>query len=428
MRSSDHKIYYRFDPTDSAAGTQNRRSAILYNVKGMNMSTKSSRLAKTANEIKKRRMIIRGLSVVVLVCFAVFFAVANIINPRKEFSQGENRALKTMPGITAESFADGSFFKEAFDAYSDQFVFRDAFIGMKAQAELLSGDYMENGVIIGKDGYLFATPEKPVNSKTTDIQAAVNSFAKNNPKANVTFILAPCASSVLTHKLPATAALRDQSADINTFGEGIDESVKFINAGDILSEHKDEYIYYRTDHHWTSLGAYYVLEGSAETLGINELYEPVEHKVTDGFFGTMASQSGVYTQADSISIFDYKDVHEDYYVNINSGEKMTASFFDSEKLEEKDKYQVFLGGNHPIVEISTAAGTGKKLMMFKDSYANSFVQLLYPYYDEIIMVDPRYYYEDPVQLMELKGITDVVFLYSGNTLFTDSSLVDCLGG
>lgn len=392
------------------------------------MAAKTSRLAKTANEIKKRRGIIRGLSVAVLVCFAVFFAVANIINPRKEFSDGENRALKTMPGITAENFADGSFFKEAFEAYSDQFVFRDTFIGMKAQAELLSGDYMENGVIIGSDGYLFATPETPVDSKIKDIQTAVNSFAKNNPGVGVTFILAPCASSVLTDKLPATAAVRDQSADINTFGEGLDESVKFINAGDILSGHKDEYIYYRTDHHWTSLGAYRVLEGSAGALGIDWNIEPAEHKVTDGFFGTMASQSGIYTQADSISIFDYKDMPEDYYVSINSGEKITASFFDSEKLKEKDKYQVFLGGNHPVVEISTSAGTGKKLMMFKDSYANSFVQFLYPYYDEIIMIDPRYYYEDPVKLMDLKGITDVLFLYSGNTLFTDSSLVDCLGG
>ena len=392
------------------------------------MSAKSTRLAKIANEIKKRRGIIRGLSVAVLACFAVFFAVANIINPRHDFSEGENRALKTMPGITPESFADGSFFKEAFEAYSDQFVFRDAFIGMKSQAELLSGDYMENGVIIGKDGYLFATPETPDTSKTVDIQAAVNSFAKNNDKVNVTFILVPGASSILTDKLPSTAAVRDQMADINTFGAGLDDSVRFINAGDILSEHNDEYIYYRTDHHWTSLGAYHVLAGSAESLGIGDLYEPVEHRVTDSFYGTMASQSGVYTQADSISIMDYKDVTGDYFVNINAGEKMTASFFDVEKLEQKDKYQVFLGGNHPIVEITTAAGTGKKLLLFKDSYANSFVQLLYPYYDEIIMVDPRYYYEDPVKMMELKGITDVLFLYSGNILFTDSALVDSLGG
>ena len=114
------------------------------------------------------------------------------------------------------------------------------------------------------------------------------------------------------------------------------------------------------------------------------------------------------------------------YVNINAGEKQTASVFDAEKLKEKDKYQVFMGGNHPIAEINTSAGTGRVLLMFKDSYANSFVQFMYPYYDKIIMIDPRYYYEDTEKLMGLEGVTDVMFLYSANTLFKDSSLADCI--
>ena len=391
------------------------------------MPGKSRYYSEKSKEIKIRRSRIRGIAVAVLACFAVFFAVANIINPVREFSDGENRKLKTVPQLSAESFADGSFFEEAFDAYSDQFVFRDAFIGIKSQAELLSGDYKENDTVIGEDGYLFATPETPSASSVSAQLSAVNTFAKNNSGLKVSFMLAPCAASVLTDKLPAAAGLRDQMADVDSFGEALDDSITFINAGRILSGHKDDYIYYRTDHHWTSTGARYVFSESAKNLGIDDTYEPVEHKVTDGFFGTQASSSGVYTHADSVSIYDYKDAPQDYYVNINSGEKMTASMFDSEKLHEKDKYQVFFGGNHPVVEIGTEAGTGKKLMIFKDSYANSFVQFLYPYYDKIIMIDPRYYYEDPVQLMKLEGITDVLFLYSANTLFTDSSLVDCIG-
>ena len=85
-----------------------------------------------------------------------------------------------------------------------------------------------------------------------------------------------------------------------------------------------------------------------------------------------------------------------------------------------------MGGNHPIAEITTAGDTGRVLLMFKDSYANSFVQFLYPYYDKIIMVDPRYYYDDIEKMIGLEGITDVMFLYSGNILFEDSSLVDCI--
>ena len=102
--------------------------------------------------------------------------------------------------------------------------------------------------------------------------------------------------------------------------------------------------------------------------------------------------------------------------------------FNSEKLEEKDKYTVFFGGNHPLVEIHTTAQTGKNLLLFKDSYANSIVQFIYPYYDNIIMVDPRYYYEDISQVIKNNKISDVLFCYSGNILFTDVSLSDCLEG
>ena len=175
------------------------------------------------------------------------------------------------------------------------------------------------------------------------------------------------------------------------------------------------------------MGAYDVFRECASDIGISgDLYEPSEHKVSDSFKGTMASKSGVATYSDSISIFDYDDIETDYYVNYNSGESLSASMFDSEKLNEKDKYQVFFGGNHAITQIVTDAGTGKCLLLFKDSYANSFVQFLYPYYDEIVMIDPRYYYDDVYQVIKLSNVTDVLFLYSADILFSDTSLADCL--
>jgi hypothetical protein len=96
------------------------------------------------------------------------------------------------------------------------------------------------------------------------------------------------------------------------------------------------------------------------------------------------------------------------------------------KLKEKDQYQVFFGGNHPAVEIHTTADTGKNILIFKDSYANAFVPLLIPYYDNIIMIDPRYYYEDVNQVISSAEITDVLFLYSQNTFATDTTLTDVL--
>ena len=100
--------------------------------------------------------------------------------------------------------------------------------------------------------------------------------------------------------------------------------------------------------------------------------------------------------------------------------------FVSEKLKEKDQYQVFFGGNHPLVEIRTTANNGRNLLVFKDSYANSFMQFLYPYFQNIIMVDPRYYYDDIETAITSYGITDVLFLYSADTLLLDTNLTDTL--
>ena len=115
-----------------------------------------------------------------------------------------------------------------------------------------------------------------------------------------------------------------------------------------------------------------------------------------------------------------------YYVYYADLGKTVSSLYMRDKLNEKDQYQVFLGGNHPIVEIHTAAGTGRSLMIFKDSYANSFVQYLVPHYDTIIMIDPRYYFNRLDNVIQANGITDVLFLYSANTLLADHSLSVCL--
>ena len=100
--------------------------------------------------------------------------------------------------------------------------------------------------------------------------------------------------------------------------------------------------------------------------------------------------------------------------------------FVSSALDTKDKYTVFFGGNHPLVTLKTTANTGKVLLLFKDSYANCFVQFLIPYYDQIVMVDPRYYYDNADQLITQRAVTDVLFLYKDSTFIADTALSDTL--
>ena len=116
----------------------------------------------------------------------------------------------------------------------------------------------------------------------------------------------------------------------------------------------------------------------------------------------------------------------EYYVYYPDTDEKTTSLFNSEALNQKDQYTVFFGGNHPLVEIHTTADTDKSLLIFKDSYANSFVQFLYPYYENIIMIDPRYYYDNPESVLKSQKITDVLILYSADTVMTDTALADCL--
>lgn len=150
------------------------------------------------------------------------------------------------------------------------------------------------------------------------------------------------------------------------------------------------------------------------------------YDVTGSFQGTQSSNSGVYSTYETVTIGVPDNSIGTYTVEYVKEGKKTTSLFDDSKLKEKDKYQVFLGGNFAQVDITTTAGTGRNLMIIKDSYANCFIPLLTPYYDKIIVIDPRYFYDDIYTLIEAYGISDVLFMYNVNSYVEDNSLEDIL--
>ena len=268
-------------------------------------------------------------------------------------------------------------------------------------------------------------------------------------------IVAPDAASVLTGKLPDGADVRDQTKDIADFEGNVSAaapSIQMVDASSILKANADSYIYYKTDHHWTTLGAFLVFQGSAQPLGIPTPLTPDQadqaqdgsityapYTVSIDFRGTLSSRSGNSTSKDSIDIYRPQKADSQYVVSIPSaaqagsqadgdryGSKKTSTLYDTAALSSRDQYTLFLGGNYPLVEITTTNDTGRNLMIFKDSYANSFVPFLTPYFDKIILIDPRYYYDDVDRAIDRFGITDVLYLYSGDTILTDPSLGDTL--
>ena len=356
----------------------------------------------------------------------LFFLLLTLVIPGRSFSANENRTLAGWPHFSLESLKNGSFFEGLATHISDQFFLRDKLVSLNSAEEYLLGKRESHGVYIGKDGYLFADTETPDPSKIRALTDALGDFAEKYGSISTNMMVIPCAAAVIPEKLPGNAPVRDQLRDISEFAAGLPAEISFIDVSQILKNHTDEQLYYRTDHHWTGLGAKTVFEGCAASLGIEPPSAEYEHfTLSYSFLGTLGSQSGHYGTKDTIEIYVPRP-DALYYVTIPDKEETKSSLYDRSKLREKDQYQVFLGGNHPVVEIRTAADTGRNLLLFKDSYANSFVQFLIPYYDRIIMIDPRYCYDNVGTMIRSNGITDILFLYSANTLFTDNSLTDCL--
>lgn len=362
------------------------------------------------------------LAIFLLLCLLAF-ALVNALARDREYSPAENRKLAQLPKFSLSALTDGSYFAAWEDYLADQFVGRDTWITLNLQASRLLGAKEAGGVYLCADDYLMEPPAAPDEEALKRNLDAINTFAARHENLQLCMSVVPNAACVMAEKLPANAPVRDQRQDIQDIAARV-QGVSFLNVTDALTQHADEAIYYRTDHHWTSLGAYYAFSDMAAGLGIEQPSEEYDvFPVTDSFEGTLASKSGCHAVTDVIELYVPKTDIE-YYVTVD-GER-TATMYDREKLEEKDQYAVFLGGNDARVDITTTAETGRTLLIFKDSYANCFLQFLLPYYDRIILLDARYYYGDADSVISREGVTDVLFLYNANTFLTDRVLADVL--
>ena len=362
------------------------------------------------------------LAIFLLLCLLAF-ALVNALARDREYSPAENRKLAQLPKFSLSALTDGSYFAAWEDYLADQFVGRDTWITLNLQASRLLGAKEAGGVYLCADDYLMEPPAAPDEEALKRNLDAINAFAARHENLQLCMSVVPNAACVMAEKLPANAPVRDQRQDIQDIAARV-QGVSFLNVTDALAQHADEAIYYRTDHHWTSLGAYYAFSDMAAGLGIEQPSEEYDvYPVTDSFEGTLASKSGCHAVTDVIELYVPKTDIE-YYVTVDG--KRTATMYDREKLEEKDQYAVFLGGNDARVDITTTAETGRTLLIFKDSYANCFLQFLLPYYDRIILLDARYYYGDADSVISREGVTDVLFLYNANTFLTDRVLADVL--
>lgn len=362
------------------------------------------------------------------ICYIVFFVAVNTLGEKKTFSETENRVLQSKPTFSVEKLFEGRYISKYEKYKVDQFFNRDFWIDVKVKTDKLLLKKSSNGVYLGKDGYLLEDFEKPNEENVSKNLNAINDFSKKYKDVKQYMLISPTAVSILRDKLPLAAPVEDQQKYLDEYSKKIDSNIKFVDTYATLLEHKSENLYYKSDHHWTTLGAFYSYEKLAEDMELSskDSDDYDIELVSNSFEGALASESGYKTDLDKIKVYIPKDENDQVVVNYEEEQKKTATLYDSEKLEQKDKYQVFLGGNHPIVKIDTTSDSGKTLLIFKDSYANCFVQFLTTNFSKIILVDPRYYYEDIDELMKNEGVDEVLYLYNANTFFGDTSLAPVL--
>ena len=373
----------------------------------------------------RQRKVQEKLVGIIFILTLFLFLIINVIVPDREKSVQENRMLATKPKFRLSSLISGDY-DEKFEAYmDDQFVGRDMWRKLKVAVDRIGGSRLENGVYIGTNGQLLEQIEVADENHLAANIKAIKSFSESQSKIPVRMMLVPDAANVLNHSLPSLAKPEDQTQMFSMVRKDLGDSVEWIDVSTELNKHKTEKIYYKTDHHWTTLGAFYAFQAAAPSLGIEGDLSGnyVSYAVSDSFNGMLASKSGVNLgEKEQIDIYVPTEEDTDLIVDYVDEGKRSTSLYDSSKLKEKDQYTVFLGGNSSLLDIRTVSTSTKRLLLVKDSFANSFIPFLTPYYREIVVVDPRYYSGTINDLMDSYRISEVLFLYSGNTFFKDNNI------
>ena len=373
----------------------------------------------------RQRKVQEKLVGIIFILTLFLFLIINVIVPDREKSVQENRMLATKPKFRLSSLISGDY-DEKFEAYmDDQFVGRDMWRKLKVAVDRIGGSRLGNGVYIGTNGQLLEQIEVADENHLAANIKAIKSFSESQSKIPVRMMLVPDAANVLNHSLTALAKPEDQTQMFSMVRKDLGDSVEWIDVSTELNKHKTEKIYYKTDHHWTTLGAFYAFQAAAPSLGIDGDLSGkyVSYTVSDSFNGMLASKSGVNLgEKEQIDIYVPTEEDTDLIVDYVDEGKRSTSLYDSSKLKEKDQYTVFLGGNSSLLDIRTVSTSTKRLLLVKDSFANSFIPFLTPYYREIVVVDPRYYSGTINDLMDSYRISEVLFLYSGNTFFKDNNI------
>ena len=363
----------------------------------------------------------QSFHIIIILIFCIFFgamALYSVLLPDKTFSQLENRNLRLAPELSNHRIASGRFMTEAETYISDQIALRDQWVMLKAFGERCIGKTENNGIYFAADDTLIRHIPKPDNTVLHENIQYLNRFVSQTALP-VYFALIPTSASVWQDKLPYGAPVLDEDAFIAALYNQANAAV--IDIASILSEHQTEYIYYRTDHHWTSLGAFYGANAILQKFNAVplQLAQYEETIVTTAFYGTNYSSACAWWIApDTIST--YIPEQKQKIVSNFTGKNEPGNLYVPAYLDVKNKYGYFLGGTQPLCIISSEA-EGPRLLVIRDSYADCLAPFLSERFSEIHLFDLRYNHSSVQDYIKDNAIDAVLILYNLSNYITDSN-------
>lgn len=361
-------------------------------------------------------------------CLVGGITVLNLFWPKRDQLELENRRAAQFPAFRLEDLLDGSW-QSSFSAWmQDQFLLRDQWINtQRATDEIAFQKVEEGGILLGEDHWmftkLFTVPDATRAQMDKNVEA-VAGFAAQHP-GKVTFLLAPSASAIYPEELPLGAPMIDEDAMLDDIFARIGESAAVLDLRDTFTAHKDEYLYFKTDHHWTPNGAYRAYEQFCGLKGLTPFDRSTLEPVTvEGFQGTHYSATRLWNvEDDVITYYPFQNPMTIYRI---TGEaqyeaETTEPLINTEKFSTRDKYAAFLDGNNGYSVIE-GSGTGS-ILVVKDSYANSFIPYLTQNYAKIGVVDFRNFKYGLDSTIEQEGYDEVLVLYNFQTFIADTNLI-----
>ena len=370
---------------------------------------------------KKQAALLCGL----FVSFLALFFVLHILWPARTFSPMENRMLQQKPAFSLSALFSGQWTSDYETYLTDQFPLRDTWVGAKYVCERALLRRENNGVYFAKGGRLISRFDEPDEKRVEQNFAAVDSLAQNTGLPT-RLLLVPTTAYIYRDDLPKGAPSYDQ-AQLFQRADRL-QAAQNIPVADQLMAHRQEYIYYRTDHHWTTAGAWLAYQAYMQAAGrsdesLTQQQLDAVRRETPDFYGTLYSQAGArFYEPDTITWYDLPNQLTIY--NVTAAGQPTdgeaTGLYDTDKLTVYDKYAMFLHGNNGLSRVQ-GDGTGK-ILVIKDSYANCFVPYLTANYADIDVVDFRNYNFGLDQLIADNGYDQILVLYSFDSFKSDPYL------